>query len=147
MPIELYQAAPLIDDQRHVGVGLDVVQIAGLVMDALVDGVNIFSTRLAGLALDAGHQGGTLSADKCAATLADLHVKIKSLFAQNILAQQAAGARLFNRMGEEFQGQGIFMPHIDEALTRTDPIRDCISRDDQSFEDGVRIALEHGRDP
>ncbi len=87
--------APVGDDGADVGPGLDVVEHRRQVEEALVGGVHVLGARLADLAGDRQHQGRRLAADEGAAAAGDLEVEVEA-GAQDVLAEQAEGARLLD---------------------------------------------------
>ena len=82
-----------LDDHRHVGEGLDVVDDGRLTPQAAFGGIGRPHARLAALAFDRVDQRRLLAADEGAGAEADFQVEVEAR-AEDVLAQQAVAAAL-----------------------------------------------------
>ncbi len=139
MPLEPVVPAALVDDERHVGERLDVVDDGRLAVVAADGGVGRLGPRHAALALEGGDHRRLFAAHEGAGALADLDVE-RVAAAEDVVAEQAPFTSLVDGLADMTHGDRVLGPHVDEALGGLDGV----GGDDHSFEDAVRVALEKG---
>ena len=127
---------PHVDDFRHVGPGLDVVDDGREAKKAGLGGVGRPGVGLADEALDGGHQRRLLAAHKGPGPLADLEVEVE-LGAQDVVPQETEFPGLVDGEFQALHRQGVFVAHVDVALAGADGI----GPDDHALDDGVGVAL------
>ena len=132
MPVSLNQAGAAGHDGRHVGPGLDVVDVGGLAAEAALGREGRTRPGPAALALDGGDERGLLAAHEGAGALDDLDVEVEAA-AQDVLAQEAALARLVDGALEALDRQGVLGADVDVAVAGADGVG------------GDDHALEHAR--
>ena len=132
-PIRAFQ-----NDLGNVGEGFHVVFHGGAAKQTLDRRIGRAGTRLAAVAFDGGHQRGFSAADERARAQPDLHIKFKA-GAENILAQQALGARFVDCDLQTAHRDGILRPHIHKALGRADGV----TRDRHRLDQAMGIAFQH----
>ena len=111
----LIPGGAFIDDHRHIGIGLDIIQVCGLVEQPVFHGTGRLDAGHSPLALDRGGQSGTLSADKCACAAVDMHMEGKT-GPQDIVSQKAHFLSLRNGNAKTLHRKRIFCPDIDVTL-------------------------------
>ena len=126
------------EDLGHGGERLDVVDRGGLAEEAAHGRVGRPRAGAAALALDRGDEGGLLAADERAGAEADLGVEGEA-GAENVVAEQAGGARVGDGLFHAAHGQRILGADVEVAA----PGADGVGGDDHALEHAVRIALEH----
>ena len=77
--------------------------------------------RLTDIALHRTDESGLFAADKGAASLADLNVKVEAL-AQDVFPQEAHGPGLLQGDEQMLDGQGVLGAHIDASLAGADGV-------------------------
>ena len=127
---------PLLDDQRHVGPTLDVVDVGRLAPQPALSGKGRAWTRLADAPLDGCHQRRLLATDEGPGSHPDFDVKVKAR-SQDIFTQQAVLAHLLQGNLQVFDRQWVLAPNVDETARRAD----SISADEHSFQHPVGVAF------
>src|SRR5690625_2565338 len=82
-----------VDDQRHAGEGLHVVDCGWITPDARLSGEGRLDARVSALALDALHQAGLFTADIGPCAFMDHDVR-REACAHNVLADIFFGVKL-----------------------------------------------------
>ncbi len=137
MPIEANQAGSLLDDQRDVRPGLDVVQVRRLVPEAVLDRVDVLRARLADLSFERGHQGRRLAADEGSAAAADVDVEVEAA-AEDVRSEEPHLPRLLERELQILDRQAVLVAHVDVAGVGAD--RE--GPDDHPLDDRVGIPFQ-----
>ena len=130
---------PVEQDRRHAGVGLHVVDVRRVAPQPVLGGVGRAHGGHAAVALDGAHERGLLAADKGAGALLDHEVEVQTA-AQDVLADDAVGARLVDGLMQRLDRQRVLGADVDIAAAGADGAR----RDQHAFEQAVRVALDHG---
>jgi hypothetical protein len=89
-------------------------------------------------AFDGGHEGGLLAGDESARAADDLQVEDEAR-PQDVGAEEAVGPGLLEGFADAVDGQGVLVPDVEKTPVRADGP----GPDDQAFDDGVGIGLEH----
>ncbi len=127
----------MVDDVRHAGPGLDVVQDRWLVPQATLGGVDVLVSGLADATLDRPHQRARLAADKGSTAAADLDLQVETR-AENVLAQQTRFSGLLQGEADMLDRQGVFVADVDIARGSAH----SVGADDDAFENAVRVGLQ-----
>ena len=128
----------LAQDDGDRGVGLDVVHVGGAAPVAAADvgGEGRLRRGLAALALHRVDEGRLLAADERAGAELDLDVEAE-VRAEDVLAEQAARARLVDRHLEAGDRERILRADVDEALLGADRV----GADRHRLDDAGGVAL------
>ena len=126
-----------VDDERHVGQRLDVVDRRRHPEDALLGGERRLHARIGALAFERLHQGRLLAADVRAST--GVHDQVgREVRAQDVLAQVAAGVRLVDR--RLYVVDVVVVLAADVEVARLD--RHRVARERDPLDHQVRVVLE-----
>ena len=127
----------VLDDRRHAGQGLDVVDRARMAPHAVLRREGRLDSRVAPPALQRGHQRGLLAADVGPRAAVHYQFAVPAA-AQDVLARVALGVGLFDSPVQQFGLAHELAANIDEA----DVGVDGEGRDDAAFENQVRVLLD-----
>ena len=127
----------IVDDDRNVGQGLDVVDDRRTPPQALHRRERRTRTRHAAEALDGLEKSSLLTADERARAEAELDVK-REARTEDVVTEEAELLRLLDRNLQAVNGERILRADVDEALRRTDRV----ARDHHRLEDAMGVAFE-----
>ncbi len=127
---------PHIDDFRHIGPGLHVVDNRRGAEQPLLGRIRRPRHGLADATHDGSHERRFFPAHKGPGPLVDLQVETE-LGAQDVFPQETKLPGLGNGLAQTFDRQGIFVTHVN--VTRLRP--DGISPDDHALDDRMRVAF------
>ena len=139
VPMARERVGAVGDDPRHGGVGLDVVEVGRLAVEAVGDRADVLAARHAAVALDRGRERRRLAADEGAGALVDAQVEVPA-GAEDVVAEQAALARLLEGVTQAGDGERVLVAHVDEALVGADGE----GGDEHALDHRVRVVLEDG---
>ena len=122
VPIAAYAGGAHGQDRQHVDQGLDVVLDRRLAEQALLHGERRLGARLAPVALDGVEEGGLLAADVRARAAPDLDVEGVAL-AEDVVAEQAAGAGLGDGVLQALQGARVLAAQVEVAAVGAGRVR------------------------
>ena len=128
---------PAEHDHGDGGEGLDVVQAARAAPQARLGRIGRARTRLAAMTLDRGHERGLLAADEGPGADPDLEVEVEAS-TEDVLAQEAALARLLDRLAQALDGERVLGADVDVSL----PDADREGADRHPLDDAVGVALQ-----
>ena len=137
LPVSVNQAGPLLTMGGDVVPGLDVVDIGGLAVQALLGRERRTGTGTSGVAFERGDEGRLLAADEGARALDQVDVEAE-VAAEDLFAEQAVLARLFDGAGETVDGERILGADVDDALGGAGDV----AADDHAFDERVGIAFD-----
>ena len=127
------------DYLRDVCKCLNVVLGSGLSEKTLFRRERRSRTGLAAVALDGGHERGLLAADECACTESYMKVEVEAAV-EDVLAEQSELTRFVYCYLKSLDRYRVLRADIDIALGRAGGV----AAYRHSFNDAVRVALEHG---
>ena len=137
VPMDANHAAPLLIMGLMFAHVSTLLIIVGLPNSPLGKGRT--GTGLAAVAFDGGEESSLLAADERAGAEADFYIEFKAE-PQNILAEEAVFAGLFEGYLQTVYGHGIFGADVDIALMRAYGVAGY----GHCLEHAVGIAFEHG---
>ena len=129
----------LVDDARHVGERLHIVQHRGLSPQSLVYRPGRLYPGHTPLALDGGGQGAALTADEGAGAAVDVDMEAEPA-AHDVVAQQSGRRSLVDGHLQTLHRQRILGADVDVALVRAGG---CAG-DHHALQHGMGIALHDG---
>ncbi len=127
----------LLDDERHGGPGLHVVQVGRTAPDAAHRGPHVLGPGRAHSALYGRHERAGFAAHEGAGAPVDGHVE-REAGTEDVRAQQPVVARLLERHRQVLHRDRVLLPHVDEAFVGPDGV----GSDDQALQHPVRVAFE-----
>ena len=136
VPMPANQAPPRLTMCGTLAQVSTLFRVVGQPAQAVLDRVDVLGARLPGPPFQGGHQGRGLAADEGAAAAVDADVEGEAA-AQDVVAQQAAGAGVGDGLLQMLHRQRVLVAHVDVALRGADGE----GPDDHALQHRVRVAF------